>query len=168
MTCDTIRQTELCHRRFGHLHYKALPEARKVVTGMPEFPNNHEGVCKGCVEGKHTRGPLPSSVTKTSDVLELIHSDLFGMLPVTSLGGCSYYMTFIDDFSRKTWIYFLKKKDEAFMWFHTFKALVANKTGKKINILRTDNGTEYEPNEFNEFCREAGIKRENTTAYTPE
>ena len=168
MTCDTIRQTELWHRRSGHLHYKALPEARKVVTGMPEFGNNHEGVCKGCAEGKHTRGPFPSSVTKTSDILHLVHSDLSGMLPVTSLGGCSYYMTFTDDFSRKTWIYFLKKKDEAFMWFCTFKALVENMTGKKIKILRTDNGTEYESNEFKNFCREAGIKRETTTAYTLE
>jgi len=77
-------------------------------------------------------------------------------------------MTFTDDFSRKTWIYFLKKKDEAFMWFRTFKAFVENMTGKKIKILRTDNGTEYESNEFKDFCREAGIKRETTTAYTPE
>ena len=75
-----------------------------------------------------------------------------------SLGGFSYYMTFIDEFSRKTWIYFLKKKDEAFMWFRTFKALVENLIGKKIKILRTDNGTEYETNEFRNFCREAGIK----------
>ena len=102
MTCDTIRQTELWQRRFGHLHYKALPEARKVVTGMHKFSNNHEGVCQGCAEGKHTRGPFPSSVTKTSDDLQLIHSDLSGMLLVTYLGGCSYYMTFIDDFSHKT------------------------------------------------------------------
>ena len=77
-------------------------------------------------------------------------------------------MTFIDDFSRKNWIYFLKKKDEAFMWFHTFKALVENLIGKKINILRTNNGTEYETNEFKEFCRDAGIKRETTTVYTLE
>ena len=68
---------------------------------MLEFKNDHEGVCQGCAEGKHTRGPFPSSVTKTSDILQLIHSDLYGMLPMKSLGGCSYYMTFIDDFSRK-------------------------------------------------------------------
>ena len=54
------------------------------------------------------------------------------------------------------------------MWFRTFKALVENLTGKKIKILRTDNGIEYETNEFKKFCREAGIKRETTTAYTPE
>ena len=76
-------------------------------------------------------------------------------------------MTFIDDFSRKTWIYFLKKKDEAFMWFRTFKALVENMTGKKIKILRTDNGTEYETNEFKDFCREAGIKRRPQLSILP-
>ena len=103
MTCNITLQFELWHRRFAHLHYKALPEAKKVVTRMPDFGNNH-GVCKGCAEGKHTRGPFPSSVTKTSDVLQLIHFDLSGMLPVTSLGGCLYYITFIDDFSHKTWI----------------------------------------------------------------
>jgi transposase InsO family protein len=90
------------------------------------------------------------------------------MMPVTSLGGYLYYLIFVDDFSRKTWIYFLKKKDEVFKWFRSFKALVENQTGKKIKILRTDNGTEYESNEFNDYCREAGIKRETTTPYTPE
>ena len=74
----------------------------------------------------------------------------------------------MDDFSRKTWIYFLKKKDEVFSWFRSFKALVKNQTGKKIKILRADNGTEYESNEFNNYCREVGIKRKTTTAYTPE
>ena len=91
---------------------------------MPEFKYDHEGVCQGCAKGKHTRGPLPSSVTKTTDILQLIHSNLSSMLPVTSLGGCSYYMTFID----KTWIYLLKKKEKSFKWFCTFKSLVENQT----------------------------------------
>ena len=54
------------------------------------------------------------------------------------------------------------------MWFRTFKALLENMTEKKIKILRTDNGTEYETNGFKDFCREAGIMRETTTVYTPE
>ena len=106
MSCDKTLQTKLWHRRFACLHYKAFPEARKEVTGMPEFRDDHEGICQGCAEGKHTREPFPSSVTKETDILQLIHSDLSGMLPVTSLGACSYYMNFTDDFSRKTWIYF--------------------------------------------------------------
>ena len=60
------------------------------------------------------------------------------------------------------------KKDEVFSWFHSLKALVKNQTEKKIKILRINNGTEYESNEFNEYCKEAGIKRETTTTYTPE
>eukprot|EP00253_Pinus_taeda_P025599 PITA_25599 len=119
-------------------------------------------------QGKTYRGPFPSSDSKTTDILQLVHSDLSDMLPVTSLRGYLYYVVFVDDFSRKTWIYFLKKKDEIFSWFRAFKALVENQTGKKIKILRTNNGTKYESNEFNDYCREARIKRETTTTYTPE
>ena len=90
------------------------------------------------------------------------------MIPVNSLVGYSYYLTFTDDYSHKTWIYFLKNKDEVFSWFRHFKALIENQTEKKIKILRADNGTEYESNEFHDFCNEAGIKRETTTPYTPK
>ena len=79
-----------------------------------------------------------------------------------------YYAIFVDDFSCKTWIYFLKKKDEVFKSFRSFKALVENQTGKKIKILRTDNGTEYESNEVNDYFREVSIKMETTTTYTPK
>jgi len=91
-----------------------------------------------------------------------------GMMPVNSLGGYLYYLTFTDDYSRKTWIYFLKKKDEVFSWFRHFKAFTENQIEKKIKTLRTYNGTEYESNEFHDFCKEAGIKRETTKPYTPE
>jgi len=168
MTCDTFLQSELWHRRFSHLHYKALPNIRKIVTSMLEFNLDHEGVCHGCAIGKLMEGPFPSSQSQTTNILQLVHYDLSVMLPMTSLGGFLYYAIFVDDFSCKTWIYFLKKKDEVFKWFRSLKALVKNQTGKKIKILRTDNGTEYESNEFNDYCREVGIKKETTTIYTPE
>ena len=139
-----------------------------MVTSMPEFKVEHEGVFQGCVEGKHTREPFPSSDSNTTDILQLVHYDLYSMFLVTSLGVYLYYAIFVDDFSRKTWTYFLKKKDKIFSWFRAFKALVENQTGKKIKTLRIDNGTEYESNEYNDYCREASIKREITTAYTPE
>jgi hypothetical protein len=62
-----------------------------------------------------------------------------------------YYVSFIDDFSRKTWIYFLRKKSEFFDRFKEFKALVENQTEKRIKVLRTDNGGEFYRNEFEEF-----------------
>ena len=70
--------------------------------------------------------------------------------------------------SRKTRIYFLKKKDEVFERFKEFKALVENLSEKKMKILRSDNGGEFTSNEFNEYCKEAGIKRELTIPYSPQ
>jgi transposase InsO family protein len=73
--------------------------------------------------------------------------------------GASYYVTFIDDFSRKTSIFFMKTKDEVFVQFSEFKAQVENQIGKKIKVSRSDNGGEYTSNDFKDFCKEAGIKR---------
>ena len=72
---------------------------RKMVTGMLEFNMSHKGVCQGCVVGKYTKGPFPSSESKTTDIPQLFHFDLFGILPITSLGGCLYYAILVDDFS---------------------------------------------------------------------
>jgi transposase InsO family protein len=77
-------------------------------------------------------------------------------------------MSFIDDFSRKTWIYFLRKKSEVFDRFKEFKALVQNQTEKRIKVLRKDNGREFYKNEFEEFCKKCSIARQKTTPYTPE
>ena len=73
-----------------------------------------------------------------------------------ALSGGEYFVTFIDDHSRKTWIYFLKTKDEVFDRFQEFKALVENMTGKKIKVLRFDNGGEYTDKDFTGFCTKQG------------
>ena len=91
--------------------------------------------------------------------MELIHSDVFGPILVPSLGGAIYYVSFIDDFSRNTSLYFLKKKSEVFSKFKKYKALVENQIGKKIKVLRFDNGGEFFEKEFEKFCRECGIAR---------
>jgi transposase InsO family protein len=84
-----------------------------------------------------------------------------------SLSGCLYYVIFIDDFSRKSWIYFLKAKNETFSRFLEFKALIENQTGKHIRALRTDNGGEFESHHFDDLCKEAGIKRQLTVPCYP-
>jgi hypothetical protein len=89
-------------------------------------------------------------------------------MPSSSINRYVYYVSFIDDYSRKTWIYFLKSKDEVFNKFMEFKALIENLSERKIKILRTDNGGEYTSKEFVNFCRDVGIKRELTTPYNPQ
>jgi hypothetical protein len=66
--------------------------------------------CEHCIYGKQNRVRFPYGATRENGILELVHSDVFGLVIVPSLGGSLYYVSFIDYFSRKTWIYFLRKK----------------------------------------------------------
>jgi hypothetical protein len=165
---ETINPCELWHRRLGHLNFNALPGLQKMVTGMPVFSVEHNSICKGCSLGKNTKKPYPLSNRKSLGVLDLIHSDLCGPMSAPSMNGCIYYIIFIDDCSRKTWIYFLKTKDESFSRFQDFKNLVENQTGRHIRVFRTDNGKEFDSLKYDELCRASGIKRELTVPYNPQ
>lgn len=85
-----------------------------------------------------------------------------------ALSGVEYFLTFIDDHSRKTWIYFLETKDEVFCRFKEFKALVEKFTGKKIKVFYSDNCGEYVDKDFIDFCAKEGIRKEWTTPYNSE
>ena len=76
----------------------------KVVTGLLEIQIDHEGVCKGCALGKNTKNPFPSNNNKAKGILDIVHLDVCGPMSATSLSGYVYYVSFIDDYSRKTWI----------------------------------------------------------------
>lgn len=118
--------------------------------------------------GEVQKAPFPARDSNTTGILDLVHSNVNGRMSHVSLRGYEYYVIFIDDFSRKTWIFFLKAKREVFKCFKDFKALVENQTGKKIKVLRLDNGGEYTSREFVDFCASEGIRREFTIAYTPQ
>ena len=82
---------------------------------------------------------FPYGGKRANHILELMQSDVFGLVKVPSLGKSMYYVSFIDEFLRNTWTYFLKKKSEVFDKFKEFKALVENQTKMKIKVLRTEN-----------------------------
>ena len=86
---------------------------------------------------------FPNRDNKDKGVLDIVHSDVCGPMSTASLSGYVYYVSFIDDYSRKTWIYLLKEKNEVFGKFKEFKALVENLTEWKIKALRSDNGGEF-------------------------
>lgn len=89
--------------------------------------------------------------------IQLVHSDISGPMEKNSIGGARYFLLFIDDFSRMTFIYFLKTKGEALSYFKEFKSAVENTQNRKIKILRTDNGCEYCSKDFEGFLKNAGI-----------
>jgi transposase InsO family protein len=130
--------------------------------------STHEGICKGCALGKNIKKPFPSSNKRSEEIVDLIHSNVCDPMLVKSLGGSLYYVIFTDDYSRKTWLYLIKTKDEVFNKFQEFKAEIENLTNKKIKTLRTDSGGEYTSKEFVSFCKSTGIRRELTIPHNPQ
>ena len=131
---DVIRCLNACfkdsswlwHLRFGHLNFGGLQLLAKtmMVRGLPyiEHPNQ---LCTGCLHGKQSRKSFPKEAsTRATKSLQLVHTDVCGPIKPSSLGKSNYFFLFIDDFSRKTWVYFLKQKSEAFGAFKKFKAFV--------------------------------------------
>ena len=92
------------------MHHGALRILREIVTRVPEFSIEHQELCKGCALGKYTKTAFPSSDSRAVGILDLIHLDVCGPMSLTSLTGFLYYVIFIDDFSRKSWIFFMKTK----------------------------------------------------------
>ena len=110
-----------------------------------------------------------SSDYKTNDILEYIHSYLWGSPHVPfSLSNAQYFISFVDDFSRKVWVYFLKNKSEAFAKFKEWKTLVEHQVGKKVKNLRTDNGLEFCSIEFTHFCKQNGIAKQRICSETSQ
>jgi hypothetical protein len=143
-----------------------------MVEGMEDLTLNQNdsiNLCNGCIQGKQHRQPFPKSgATRANDLLEIVHSDVCGPMKTTSLGGARYFLTFTDDKSRHTTVYFLKTKDEVLEKFKAYQALSENITGKKIKILRSDNGGEYMSGNFTKYCSNKGILQQTTAPYTPE
>jgi hypothetical protein len=96
------------------------------------------------VLGKNIKKAFPSSDNRAHGISDLVHSYVCGLMSSPSLSGCLYYVIFIDDYSRKCWIYFLKAKSDTFDKFKEYKAFIEKKTGKHIRILRTDNEGEFD------------------------
>lgn len=107
-------------------------------------------------------------VRQRQKVGELIHADLCGPMETNSLGKARYFLLFKDDYSNYRKIYFLKTKDEVKTHFKNFIKRVSMETGRRINMLRTDNGLEFINEETKKILNEEGIEHQTSTAYTPE
>lgn len=166
----TNSQARLWHMRLGHFHTKGLQRMinSEVVKGLPPFRFSRY-TCNGCQLGKHSRTKLPKQTSHSATkFLELIHSDVCGPFRVNSLGGHKFFVTFIDDFSRKIWIFFISHKSQLLSKFQHFVHLVETSTGKKVQALRTNNGGEFTLKTFADFCASKGIARELPPPYTLE
>ena len=123
--------------RYGHLNFVGLKtlQQKDKVTSLPQITIPSQ-VCEECVVSKQHPSQFPQGKSwRAKSVLELIHSDICGLINPSSNGGKRYLITFIDDYTRKTWVYFLQEKLEAFSAFKSFKAHVENEAERVIKLF---------------------------------
>ncbi|KAG8502990.1 hypothetical protein CXB51_000989 [Gossypium anomalum] len=159
--------TKLWHMRLGHMSENGMAESSKrgLLDGQGICKLNF---CEHCIFGKQKRVRFTRGIHNMKGTLEYIHSDLWGPSRVPSRGGANYMLTFIDDFSRKVWAFFLKQKSDVFFAFKCWKIMIEKQTGKQIKYLRTDNGLEFCSDEYNRLCKSEGIMRHLTVRHTPQ
>jgi len=117
-----------------------------------------KGVCEGCTLGKHLEEKFEKGKAKRAySSLELVHSDIMVPFPHLSINKARYVLTFIDDYSRYTWVYFLRKNSEVSEHHKDFKDLLETQNGKNIKILCIDSGGQYINKDVHNICHEAGI-----------
>nr|GEV07888.1 ribonuclease H-like domain-containing protein [Tanacetum cinerariifolium] len=164
-------KSELWHKRLGHLNFKTKNKLVRynLVRGLPSkcFENDHTYAT--CLKGKQHKAScktkLVHSMTKP---LHTLHMDLFGPTSVSSLNHKWYCLVVTDDFSRFTWTFFLKSKDETSGILRNFITEIENLKDLKVKIIRCDNGGEFKNTDMNDFCSRKGIKREFSNARTPQ
>ncbi|KAL9235087.1 hypothetical protein vseg_009883 [Gypsophila vaccaria] len=164
------KEAQMWHCRFGHLNHKGLRTLsyKKMVIGLPLLKSPTD-ICVTCLGGKQHREPISKNTSwRASKPLQLIHSDICGPIKPASHSDKRYILTFIDDFTRKTWIYFLNQKSEAFVSFKNYKTRVEKEACEFITCLKTDRGGEFTSNEFEDFCTSQGIARQLTASFTPQ
>jgi len=162
--------SQLWDNRFGRLSYHGLVmfSSKQLVNGLPSITIPKE-LCANCLAGKQRRNSMPKkTLWRASIRLQLVHADICGPIKPISSSNKRYILSFIDDCTCKTWVYFLHEKLEAFSLFKNFKTLVEKEVGEKLVYLRTDRGGECTSKEFNNFCQDQGISRQLTISYTPQ
>ncbi|XP_073056906.1 uncharacterized protein [Primulina eburnea] len=172
LSCKHVQITELdlWHQKLGHANFTTLKNLSTydAVRGMPNLSSGISYVCGDCQKGKQTHVSHPVLPTPgTTRCLELLHMDLMGPMEVESLGGKKYSFVCVDDFSRFSWVNFIKEKSDTFEVFKNLITRITNLHSLKIRRIRTDHGKEFENRSFSSFCDRKGISHEFSTPKTP-
>jgi len=155
------------HNVLGHLNFNSLLKMKDKL-GFEESDVSNL-ICTDCLLAKGTRQPFKSTGSTTpNEVLELIHSDLSGKIRISNQNQFTCYVTYTDGFTRFTTTYLLQSKSQTLDTFIEFQNQIENETGKRIQFLRTDGGSEYLNHAFHDHLRAKGIKKQTTCPSSPQ
>ncbi|KAI0523320.1 hypothetical protein KFK09_005715 [Dendrobium nobile] len=159
-------QEKLWHSRLGHPHHRLLKDLVHLIPDITKISNDFS--CTACTVAKCHKISFNKSVSVSSAAFDLIHSDVWGPTPVYSSEGFHYYVVFIDDFTRFSWMYLMKNKQETFSKFKLFQQYVQTQFHTTPKAFRSDGGGEFTSHEFSAFLLQHGIQRQLSCPHTPE
>ncbi|KAJ0862094.1 putative RNA-directed DNA polymerase [Helianthus annuus] len=172
---DLETSSMLWHQRLGHISKERLNRLVKDEV-LPPLDFSDFGTCVKCLKGKMTLANKKGA-TRSSNLLELIHTDISGPYQIAGITGHTSFITFIDDYSRYMYLYLIKEKSESLTTFKDYKAEVEKQLDRQIKVVRSDRGGEYygrhtdvgqAPGPFYEFCKGQGIVNQYTMPGTPQ
>nr|GFA67195.1 retrovirus-related Pol polyprotein from transposon TNT 1-94 [Tanacetum cinerariifolium] len=161
----------LWHRRLSHLNFGAINHLARqgLVRGLPKLEFEKDHLCSACAMGKSTRkAHKPKSEDTNQEKLYLLHMDLCGPMRVESINGKKYILVIVDDYSRFTWVKFLRSKDETLDFIIMFLKMIQVRLKVPVRRIRTDNGTEFVNQTLREYYEEVGISHETSVARSPQ
>ncbi|XP_042950195.1 uncharacterized protein LOC122282303 [Carya illinoinensis] len=172
-SCNSAKSeaTDLWHQRLGHVNHKNLSKIAKkdMVIGLPELGKVETPVCGSCQLGKQVRiAHKKTTAILTEQPLELLHIDLMGPSRIESLGEKRYILVMVDDFTRYSWVEFLREKVEAPNVIKILCKKLQNEQGKVIVRIRSDHGREFDNSNLENLCDEEGISQEFSAPITPQ
>lgn len=153
----------LWHRRLGHLSFGYL---KKLQPHLFSSFNDLDFHCNTCELAKNHRVPYLPSLNKSSEPFAVIHSDVWGPAKIPSLSQARYFVTFIDECTRMTWVSLLHHKSDVYVAFQEFHSMVRTQYQKQIRVLQSDNGTEFVNTSFSKFLNQFGIRHQTSYTYT--
>ncbi|GJR36162.1 integrase, catalytic region, zinc finger, CCHC-type containing protein [Tanacetum coccineum] len=170
MSKSTSTKSWLWHRRLSHLNFSTINDLTKLdlVDGLPKFKYGKDHLCSACERGKSKKASHPPKLIPSDySKLELLHMDLCSPMRVASVNGKKYILVIVDDFSRFTWVYFLRSKDEIPEIIKKFIAQAQLNYKAKVYKIWTDNGTEFKNATLKAYYEKLGIMQQFSIARTP-
>ena len=168
-SCFVVVSTQaiLWHQRLGHPCSKILHFALSDVPSVNISASRDIcSQCVSCISAKMHKPPFPKNVSSTTFPLELVHFDVWGPAPIVFVLEHRFYVIFVDDFTRFTWLFLLKHKFDVFSVFLHFMSLVENHFNTKIKAFRSDGGGKFVNHKYKAFCLDNGISHQLSCPYT--
>ncbi|KAJ9561066.1 hypothetical protein OSB04_006226 [Centaurea solstitialis] len=161
----------LWHKRLSHLNFKTINQLciNNLVVGLPDFRYTKVSLCSACEKGKQTRASFKSKqISSISSPLQLLHMDLFGPVNVQSIARKKYTLVIVDEYSRYTWVFFLRSKSDAPEEIILFVRKMKRLNNLTVRSIRSDHGTEFKNSTLEIFFDQKGISQNFSPVRTPQ